>query len=98
MKKAIVTIAIVLGIGMTTIAAPNSGGLFKRGMADEEYYGMGNYGYFNPGRGLRATPEPIFPEHNQDSNSDADAPLGAGIVLLMGLGATYLIGKRRKQD
>ena len=45
MKKAIVTIAIVLGLGATAIAGPNGGGLFQRGLvSDEEYYGMGYRG------------------------------------------------------
>ena len=100
MKKLAITIAIVLGLGMTALAASGNGGLFKRGVADEEYYGMGNYDYFNNGRGLRAiNTEPIFPQHNQDGNGDADeAPLGAGVVLLMGLGGAYLVAKKRREE
>ena len=31
MKKTLLTIAIILGLGMTTFADPNGGGLFQRG-------------------------------------------------------------------
>lgn len=91
MKKLALTIAIVLGLCMTTYA--NGGGLFKRGyMTDEEYYGAGlfkNGGDRFPG----------LPGHGSDDNEDADgAPLGSGLVLLAGLGAAYLVGKRRKED
>ena len=30
--------------------------------------------------------------------SDSGAPLGSGITVLIGLGAAYLVGKRRKED
>ena len=99
MKKLAITIAIVLGLGMTTIAAPGNGGLFKRGITDEEYYGLGGYGYFNSGRmGLRNQQEPEIPNHGLFEDGDADAPLGAGIVLLMGLGGAYLVAKKRKEE
>ena len=91
MKKAIVTIAIVLGLGMTAVAGPNGGGLFQRGIvADEEYYGMGY------GRELNSGLVPILPNHDQPY--DQDAPIGSGIALLTALGAAYLVGKRRKEE
>ena len=31
-------------------------------------------------------------------NSDYDAPLGSGVVVLLGLGAAYLIGKKRDEE
>ena len=89
MKKIALTIAIVLGFGLTTFAGPNGGGLFQRGITDEEYYGAGYY--FN-----RETGAPLLPAHGQGDN--ADAPLGSGIAVLMGLGASYLVAKRRELE
>ena len=90
MKKLIITTAIILGFGLTTFAGPNGGGLFQRGVSDEEYYGMG---YSNQYRESGALP--VIPNHGGSDN--ADAPLGTGIVLLAGLGAAYLVGKKRKE-
>ena len=36
--------------------------------------------------------------HGSDSDTSADAPLGSGIAVLMGLGAAYLVGKKRKEE
>ncbi len=92
MKKLTLTIAIVLGLSMTTFAEGNpGGGLFQRGMVDEEYYGMGYYS-----NGLRTGNGPMLPYHGQTENQDA--PVGSGIAVLLGLGAAYLVGKRRKED
>ena len=93
MKKLALTIAIVLGLSLSTFANPNGGGLFQRGMVDEEYYGMGYYG-----NSLRTTGAPMLPSHGQSDNQNADGPLGSGIAVLLGLGAAYLVGKRRKED
>jgi len=88
MKKLIITTAIILGFGLTTFADPNGGGLFQRGITDEEYYGAGNW---------RDDPfMPHLPNHGLDGN--ADAPLGTGIALLAGLGAAYLVGKKRREE
>ena len=91
MKKTLLTIAIILGLGMTTFADPNGGGLFQRGLTpDEEYYGLG---YYNINReGIM----PILPNHGLNDN--ADAPLGTGIAVLTALGAAYLVGKRRHEE
>ena len=85
MKKLALTIAIVLGLSMTTFA--EGGGLFQRGAEQNQTSGV-----YNRNNG------PMLPAHNSDQNGDADAPLGTGIALLAGLGAAYLIGKRRKED
>ena len=89
MKKLTITIAIVLGMGMTLSAQidPDSyekkGGLFGRGW---------DYGLFleDEDGGLMRLPE-------FDSEVDEDAPLGSGIAVLTALGAAYLVGKRRKE-
>ena len=92
MKKLALTIAIVLGLATTTFADNYyGGGLFQRGIADEEYYGMGYYSN-REGGGLM----PTLPGHGETDNQDA--PLGSGIALLAGLGAAYLVGKRHKKD
>ena len=36
--------------------------------------------------------------HGALDDTNATAPLGSGIAVLMGLGAAYLAGKRRKED
>jgi len=93
MKKTLLTIAIVLGLGMTTFADPNGGGLFQRGLvSDEEYYGLGYYNIYRlDGDGM-----PLLPNHGETGN--ADAPLGTGIAVLTALGAAYLVGKKRREE
>ena len=89
MKKLSITIAILLGLCMTTFANPNGGGLFQRGVvSDEEYYGGG---------GDRNGYKPLLPFHELNENQPADTPLGSGIAVLLGLGAAYLAAKKRKE-
>ena len=90
MKKLIITTAIVLGFGLTSFAAYNGGGLFQRGVSDEEFYGMG---YTNQ---LRDNDGPMLPNHGSSENEDA--PLGTGIVLLSVLGGAYLVGKKHREE
>ena len=97
MKKLIITLAIVLGLGLTTFAQDKTfggGGLFQRGdtphydfyadWADLGWTRDGGIGLFNlPGQhGL---------------GTDAPAPLGTGIAILAALGGAYLVAKRRKE-
>lgn len=99
MKKLIVTIAIVLGMGLTTFAqdgafAPNDafgGGLMGRGATPDG-------GLFVPGfmLDLDGLMTPGLPGHG--SNTNMDAPLGSGIALLLGLGGAYLVAKKRKEE
>ena len=95
MKKLIITTAIVLGMSMTSFADPNGGGLFQRGIADEEYYGMG---YYN--NGMRTSNgSPMLPTHGAITNQDADqTPIGSGLAVLALLGGAYLIGKKRREE
>ena len=91
MKKLIVTLAVVLGISLSGNAQyfEQGGGLFERGMvSDEEFYGTSGFrdgGLLLPG----------LPNHGLDTNQD---PLSGGIALLAGLGAAYLVAKKRKED
>jgi LPXTG-motif cell wall-anchored protein len=132
MKKLALTIAIVLGMGMSIFAQEaytnadgvSENGLFGLGVSffdrdgeltffaeyyeldeqDVEYgYESQDYvesGFFGLGAGIfsgnRNTIFPALPDFG--STGDQDAPLGSGIAVLMGLGAAYLVGKRRKED
>ena len=81
MKKIALTFAIVLGLGMASFAQ----GLFNRGYSDGE-------------NGLRETATPIIlPDHLQDGNQAASAPLGSGALMLIGLGAAYAMSKKNKK-
>ena len=91
MKKLIITIAIVLGLSMTSFA---QGGLFHRGAnadgtpAEVSLTGDGTKGPDDH--------TPMLPIHQQDGENQP-APLGSGIALLTALGAGYLISKRREE-
>ena len=87
MKKLALTLAIVLGLSMTTFAGPNDGGLFQRGNTPQQNSSReGGAMFVGPG----------LPGHGE--STDQPAPLGTGIAVLTALGAAYLIGKRRKED
>ena len=86
MKKLSITIALLLGMSITTFASPDGGGLFQRGMVpDEEYFGS------------RINERPMLPYHELNTNQPASTPLGSGIAVLLGLGAAYLVGKKSKE-
>ena len=85
MKKLALTLAIVLGLGLTTFA--DGGGLFQRGNTPEQEGIYGN-------RGDVITPG--MPGHGGTGN--ADAPLGTGIAVLAVLGGAYLVGKKRREE
>ena len=87
MKKTIITLVIVLGLDLTSFADPNGGGLFQRGTTPES---PGFYGSRDAGT-------PMLPNHGKSDNQDADGPIGGGIAVLLGLGAAYLVGKKRKE-
>ena len=94
MKKLALTIAILLGITMTTFA---DGGLFNRGYNAEN--GASGYNYFGAkaeGDNAGSPAMPLLPQHGQDTNQPA--PLGSGIALLAALGGAYLVGKRRREE
>ena len=87
MKKLALTIAIVLGLSMTTFA--DGGGLFQRGASPEQENGI--YGNRTTGAGT-----PALPAHGLENNQDA--PLGTGIAILAVLGGAYLVGKKRREE
>ena len=98
MKKLTLTIAIILGMTMTTFA--DGGGLFNRG--NNARNGASGYSYFSTdGIGdLREGDDPfnapLLPIHGETDNQDA--PLGSGIVALMSLGAAYMVAKKRREE
>jgi hypothetical protein len=89
MKKTVLTIAIVLGLGLTLFADPDGGGVFQRGTSQKEFYGSG-------WRDGDSPLLPALPQHGQSEN--ADAPLGTGIALLTAFGAAYLVNKKRREE
>ena len=84
MKKLALTIAIVLGLSMTTFA--DGGGLFQRGNTPENSQESSTLRGGMPG----------IPGHGE--STDQPAPLGSGIVVLMGLGAAYLASKKHREE
>ena len=92
MKKLTLTLSLLLGLTMTTFA---DGGLFNRG--NNARYGQNSgFIYFNAQDPVREdVATPLLPPHGSDDN--IDAPLGSGIAVLMGLGAAYLVGKKRNE-
>ena len=97
MKKLALTFAIVLGISMSSFAQWG-GGLFQYGeVSDEEYY-YGTAWYAlnqNNEFQIRSLFAPGLPIHGKDTNMDA--PLGGGALLLIGFGAAYALKKRNKK-
>lgn len=89
MKKITLTLAIVLGLSMTTFA--DGGGLFQRGANPEEQNGV---------FGNRTDPAtPLLPNHGLTGNQDADqVPMGTGIAVLAALGGAYLVAKKRREE
>ncbi len=82
MKKVIITTAIVLGLGMTSFANPNGGGVFGRGESTEQ--------------GTRELFAPKLPSHGQNTNQPA--PLGSGIAMLAAFGVGYLMSKKHREE
>ena len=92
MKKQIMTIAIVLGLSMTSFA---QGGLFHRGAnADGTPAEVSITGDGTKGPGDHT---PMLPIHQQDGENQP-APLGSGIALLTALGAGYLMSKKHREE
>lgn len=88
MKKLALTIAVVLGLSLTTFAN-NDGGLFQRGASETT---NGVYG----DRGMRDGFPGLPDSHGGTGN--ADAPLGSGMAILFGLGAAYMVAKKHREE
>ena len=93
MKKLALTLAIVLTMGLNAFA-----------QYDEDKFGiqpwfgsslLGRDGETNTrdGEGI-----PLILPGQHGSGTDYDGPVGSGIAVLVGLGAAYLVAKKRKED
>lgn len=87
MKKLALSIAIILGLGMTAFADGdnNNGGLFKRGAES-----------CDNATSTRTESLMLPGSHGQDN--DQSSPLGSGVAVLLGLGAAYLVAQRSKEE
>ena len=83
------TIAVVLGMSMTTFAN-NDGGLFQRGASEPT---NGVYGDRNGALMVG----PVLPGHDETGNQDG-SPLGSGVAVLLGLGAAYMVAKKHREE
>ena len=89
MKKIALAITIVLGMTIGASAQyfsdngqPQGGGLFGRGETRD-------------GGNASSVSTPLLPGHGLNTNQDA--PLGSGAILLIGFGAAYALSKRSKK-
>ena len=69
MKKLALTLAIVLGLSMTTFA--NGGGLFQRGAEPEK-------------QGVNGTRGPNLPGHGEEGDGDAPLGTGIAVLTALG--------------
>ena len=90
MKKLALTTAIVLALSFTTFAQD---GMFHR--SDNAKNGGNGYALYESKGDLKGG-FPGVPGHGE--TGDVDAPLGSGIVLLAGLGAAYMVAKKRREE
>ena len=84
MKKLALTIAIVLTMGLGAYAQS----LLGKSNAERD-------------RGVDITTPMIVDDYNygNDVNGDGEpSPLGSGIAVLVGLGAAYVVAKKRKEE
>lgn len=84
MKKLILTIAVVLAVGIGSASAQRS----LLGKSDAEQRG------YRENENI-TTPK-LVAQHNLTGNQEA--PLGSGVAVLLGLGAAYMVAKKRKED
>ena len=91
MKKLIMTSAIVLALSFTTFAQD---GMFHR--SDNAKNGGNGYALYESKGDTKLGGFPGMPDHGE--TGDGDAPLGSGIVLLAGLGAAYMVAKKRREE
>ena len=83
MKKLVLTIAIVLGLGIGAFA---QGGLFGKGETSGSSRDEGT-SLLGSGPGLPG---------GHGEGGDSPAPLGSGALLLIGFGAAYALKKRQE--
>ena len=82
MKKLILTAAIVLSMGIGAFAQQGEGALLR-----------------SNSRQTRQDPTTPSIPHDFGLTTDQEgAPVGSGIAVLVGLGAAYMVAKKRKED
>lgn len=86
MKKLAIIIALLFGVNTFILAQD---GLLRRGPEPvQDMFGKSNNDAM-----------PLLPsQHDLGGNHDADAPLGSGVLVLLGLGAGYAIARRKKSE
>lgn len=95
--------AIVLTMTMALVMVTGN----LKAQYDEDKYGI--QPWFGGSSLLNKESEPMRTEeegvgltlpllHGSNADSPANAPLGSGIAVLVGLGAAYLIGKKRNEE
>ena len=110
MKKTLLTIAMVLVLGLVANAKTLSDGYAWEDT--EEYYDptsslfdwnsfVGLFDWMSSSQGAVRLTDPsvdFFIPGEHGLMDDIAVPLGSGFVVLVGLGAAYLAGKKRKED
>lgn len=95
MKKLMLTTAIVLALGLCSFAQQGEGSLRRSKEYQQSYRNNGG------GTGEGNSPGLTLPSgfgQTGDANADANGPLGSGIAVLLGLGAAYMVGKKRREE
>jgi hypothetical protein len=89
MKKLTVTLTLILGMTMASFA--QNGGLFQRGYVSDEVY-------YDAGSARPSGDSPLVLPGQHGSDTDTPAPIGSGIAVLVGLGAAYMVAKKRREE
>ena len=90
MKKLVLTLAITFMIGLNAFAQYDED---KFGM--QPWFGTSLLGKESSADRTGGDDDPMTFPGGHGLYSDADAPLGSGIAVLLGLGTAYLMGKKR---
>ena len=85
MRNLALSIAIVLGMTLCAVAQTD-GGFFGRGYTSAEANNTREGGLID-----------ISLPTSHGSDGDSDAPVGSGIAVLMGLGAAYVLTKKKEK-
>jgi len=88
MKKLSLILAIVLGMGAMAFAQDISAETYE----EAGLFGKGNIIF----RSTDEVPMIDF-DHGEEDDQNADAPLGSGIAVLLGLGGAYLTLKKKEE-
>lgn len=88
MKKLSLVLAIVLGMGAMAFAQDISAETYE----EAGLFGKGNIIF----RSTDEVPMIDF-DHGEEDDHNADAPLGSGIAVLLGLGGAYLTLKKKEE-